>query len=214
LDRAAQILDLVVELADAIRDNEHSPGEESQRRVASAWKALRPAIIEVGESLPSDPNPVADWIREVGRVSKQFEGALRQHGLAHVLFWYNCASFDRVAHEGQKLFSEMAAKRYPFAFVDAPAASNPSGAAVETPKQIEPAAEPVGDTSTPTKAKRRGRKKANYETVQKEDALAAKWKRARAAGTCKVDFAKQNKMTLKDFDRMLNRVRKRESTSE
>lgn len=127
LDRAAQILNLVGELADAIRTNEHSPGDEIQRRVATAWNSLLPAIVEVGESLPPDPNPVGDWIRKVGRVSKWFDGAVRQHGLANVLFRFNCDGFIRVDEEGRALFKEMAAKRDPFAFVDAPAASSPLG---------------------------------------------------------------------------------------
>lgn len=126
-DRAARILNLVGELADAIRVNEQSPNNETQRRVASAWKAMLPAIVEVGESLPSDPSPIADWIREVGRVSKWFDGELRKHGLADVLFRFNCDGFIRVADEGETLFREMAANRDPFAFVDSPAAVNPSG---------------------------------------------------------------------------------------
>jgi hypothetical protein len=167
LDRAARILKLVGELADAIQGNEHSPGDETQRRIATAWKALFPAIVEAGESLPSDPSPIADWIREVGRVSKWFDGAVRQHGLAEVLFRFNCDGFIRVADEGQSLFREMAAKHDPFAFVESPSASNPLGigttpatpkppnqfAAVESPKQVEPP-EAASDTPTPTKPKR------------------------------------------------------------
>ncbi len=120
LDRATRILGLVGELADAIRRNELSPDDETQRPVAEAWKALLPAIVDVGESLPPDPHPVADWIREVGRVSKWFDGVLRKHGMAGGLFGFNCDGFIRVADEGQKLIRDMTATRDRFAFVDAP----------------------------------------------------------------------------------------------
>lgn len=127
LDRATHVLKLVGEQADAILANERSPGDETQQRAAAAWKALRPAIIETGESLPSDPNPMADWIREVGRVAQQFDEAVRHHGLAEVLFSGAGDDFMRVAEKGQILLREMKAKRNPFAFVDAPADGNPSG---------------------------------------------------------------------------------------
>ena len=117
-DRAAQILQLVGELADAIRANEHSSGDETLQRVASAWKSLLPAIVEVGESLPADPDPVADWIREVGRVSKWFDDAVRQHCLADVLFRFNCDGFLRVEEEGRALLNDMAANQDAFAVVN------------------------------------------------------------------------------------------------
>lgn len=117
-DRAAQILQLVGELADAIRANEHSSGDETLQRVASAWKSLLPAIVEVGESLPAGPDPVADWIREVSRVSKWFDDAARQHGLADVLFRFNCDGFLRVEEEGRALLNDMAANQDAFAVVD------------------------------------------------------------------------------------------------
>jgi hypothetical protein len=77
-----------------------------------------------------------------------------------------------------------------------------------------------GQQSEPTNAqgaatpKRRGRKKADYETVQKEAALAADWERARDAGIYKPDFAKDKGMTVKQLDTLLDRVAKRKRDSE
>jgi hypothetical protein len=64
--------------------------------------------------------------------------------------------------------------------------------------------------------KRRGRKKADYETVTREAALAASWKRAREAKVFKTDFCKtlSPPMTLKAFDALLDRVSKRKKPSE
>ncbi|MDA1326297.1 MAG: hypothetical protein O3C34_16325 [Proteobacteria bacterium] len=117
-DRAAQILKLVGELADAIRANEHSSRDETLQQVASAWKSLFPAIVELGETLPAEPDPVTDWIREVSRVSKWFDDAARQHGLADVLFRFNCDGFLRVEEEGRALLNDMAANQDAFAVVD------------------------------------------------------------------------------------------------
>lgn len=66
-------------------------------------------------------------------------------------------------------------------------------------------------TATP---KRRGRKKADYETVQKEAELAADWERARDAGIYKPDFAKDKNMTVRQLDALLDRVAKRKRPSE
>jgi hypothetical protein len=71
-----------------------------------------------------------------------------------------------------------------------------------------------GDVSVTTKAKRPGRKKADYETVQREAQLAADWKRAYEAGTYKADFAKDNGMTVKKLDALLDRVAWRQRNSE
>jgi hypothetical protein len=64
------------------------------------------------------------------------------------------------------------------------------------------------------KRKRRGRKKADYETVQKEAELAADWERARDAGIYKPDFAKDKNMTVRQLDALLDRVAKRKRPSE
>ena len=64
------------------------------------------------------------------------------------------------------------------------------------------------------KPNRRGRKKADYETVQREAELTGEWERARDSGVYKADFAKDKGMTLKDFDRLLDRVDKRKKASE
>ncbi len=63
-------------------------------------------------------------------------------------------------------------------------------------------------------AKRRGRRKADYETVQKEAELAADWERARDAGVYKPDFAKDKNMTVRQLDALLDRVRARKRPSE
>ncbi len=64
------------------------------------------------------------------------------------------------------------------------------------------------------KPKRRGRKKANYETEQKEAALVADWQRVRDAGGYKPDFAKDHGMSVKQLDTLLDRVAKRNRHSE
>lgn len=61
--------------------------------------------------------------------------------------------------------------------------------------------------------KRPGRKKADYETVKREAELAAEWERARA-DVFKPEFARAKEMTLKQFDAMLGRVRKRNSRAD
>jgi len=76
-------------------------------------------------------------------------------------------------------------------------------------RAIENDPDSVASEPTRTKAKRPGRKKANYETVQHEAKLAAEWARALDNGVYKADFAKEQGMTQKDFARLLSRVRKR-----
>ncbi len=150
LDRAASLLPRVGELADAIRTNERWPEEKTQQRAAAAWKALRPAILEAGASLPPEANPLADWIRDVGRAAQRFDRAVRQHGLAEVLFSQNCEGFLRVAEQGQTLLQQMTAQHDPFAFVDAPAQPNTA-----EPNTAQPnTAEPSTVAAPPRKAKR------------------------------------------------------------
>jgi hypothetical protein len=76
-----------------------------------------------------------------------------------------------------------------------------------------------GDDTEPTTGetvppKRRGPKKADYNTVQREAALAAEWDRARDAGTYKVDFARDKGMKTPDLQKLLNRVYARKNPSE
>jgi hypothetical protein len=75
-------------------------------------------------------------------------------------------------------------------------------------------ADKQAEAANDARAKRRGRKKADYETVQKEAKLAANWERARDAGVYKPDFAKDNKLTVKQLDALLDRVAKRKRLSE
>jgi hypothetical protein len=57
--------------------------------------------------------------------------------------------------------------------------------------------------------KRRGRKKASDESIQRDNRLADEWARAKGNKVYKADFARDNKFTLNDFDRLLNRVARR-----
>jgi hypothetical protein len=83
--------------------------------------------------------------------------------------------------------------------------------------RLSGASEPVGDHANAqegTSAKRSGRKKADFETIQKEAELAAAWKRAREAGVYKADFARDCKITVSRLDALLDRVAKRNRLSE
>lgn len=87
------------------------------------------------------------------------------------------------------------------------------------PVSPQPAAESKAETSEladgkAAKPKRRGRKKADYKTELKEAALAADWQRARDAGAYKGDFARERGLTVAEFDKLLTRVRKRNSRAE
>jgi hypothetical protein len=62
--------------------------------------------------------------------------------------------------------------------------------------------------------KRSGRKKADFETIQKEAELAAAWKRAREVGVYKADFARDCKIAVSRLDALLDRVAKRNQLSE
>jgi hypothetical protein len=81
---------------------------------------------------------------------------------------------------------------------------------LETPAASE-TAENVAPTDAQGAAKRKspGRRKAGLETVQKEAALAAEWEQARDAGVCKAVFARGKNLTVRDLDRLLDRVAKR-----
>jgi hypothetical protein len=70
------------------------------------------------------------------------------------------------------------------------------------------------ESPLPTKPKRRGRPKADDDTIKRESKLAEAWKRAREAGVYKPDFAKEQKMTLVKFGKLLGRVAARKSRSD
>jgi hypothetical protein len=62
-----------------------------------------------------------------------------------------------------------------------------------------------------------GRRQADYDTLLREGSFYDSWQQARDTGVYKADFAKENNMKLKDFDKLLNRVaarRKREKDSD
>lgn len=65
-----------------------------------------------------------------------------------------------------------------------------------------------------TKQNRRGRKKADYETEQRDAATAEAWERARETGTYKVTFAKERGLTPAELDTLLDRVYQRNKRAE
>lgn len=67
--------------------------------------------------------------------------------------------------------------------------------------------EPVSAVEVAPK-NRRGAPGRSYEVMQKEAALKEKWIRARESGIRKVDFARDNGLSLIEFDRLLDRVDK------
>lgn len=77
-----------------------------------------------------------------------------------------------------------------------------------------PTTEPRPDTTSAPNPNRRGRRKADYETIEREAQVAADWERAREAGTYKGDFAKERGTTAGKLDALLDRVAKRKSRSE
>lgn len=68
--------------------------------------------------------------------------------------------------------------------------------------------------TTTTKAVKRGRQKADYETAKSEAELAVRWEQARDAGTYKGDFSRDENMKIADLDRLLDRVAARKRASE
>jgi hypothetical protein len=72
---------------------------------------------------------------------------------------------------------------------------------------LEPSSPPPNDGNQ--KATRRGRKKADYKTEQRESQIAVDWKQARDRGAYKPDFARDKGMTPSEFQKLLNRVAKR-----
>ncbi len=68
-------------------------------------------------------------------------------------------------------------------------------------------------TSKP-KAKRRGRPKADAMTLQREAEIASQWQQAHESGVYKAVFAKDNGLKTREFDAILNRVRKRKKRSD
>ncbi|MGQ9635941.1 MAG: hypothetical protein ACUVXB_17090, partial [Bryobacteraceae bacterium] len=85
------------------------------------------------------------------------------------------------------------------------------------------AAEADTDEATTAQAGRRkpharsrakGRPKADYATVQREQDIAARWERAKAAGVTLKDFAKDQRRPLRDLKALLDRVRKRKRAAE
>lgn len=93
--------------------------------------------------------------------------------------------------------------------------------AEHAPKQ--PAPQPMSEPATDAMAapalttgepRRRGRRKADHETVQQEAQVAADWERARDTGMYKGDFVKERGTTVAKLDALLDRVAKRKRASE
>jgi len=61
------------------------------------------------------------------------------------------------------------------------------------------------------KSKRRGRRKADDETVEREAEITEAWAKAKRSGVYKPDFARDKKISLKDFNNLLARVSRRNS---
>lgn len=57
--------------------------------------------------------------------------------------------------------------------------------------------------------KRPGRRKADFETMQREAGIADDWAQAKGAGTYKPEFARDIGLTTTELDRLLDRVAKR-----
>jgi hypothetical protein len=70
-----------------------------------------------------------------------------------------------------------------------------------------------GDDEAKTR-RRRGRKKADYATTQREAEIAANWKRAHEGGAYKREWVKDNGMTAQALDALLDRVYKRKTRSD
>ena len=70
----------------------------------------------------------------------------------------------------------------------------------------------VDDEKTPA-TRQRGRKKPGPQTVAGEDEVYDGWQQARDAGVDKGRFARDKKMSVKDFDRLLDRVAARRKRS-
>lgn len=91
-----------------------------------------------------------------------------------------------------------------------------TNALIRAEKAIQPKLSSLMVTDSPdthaqdSNRRQRGRQKADYATEQKERQLYLDWRRARDQGILKDTFAADNGMTVKDFDRLLDRVSKRE----
>ena len=74
------------------------------------------------------------------------------------------------------------------------------------------------DWTKPTGRNRKKRKKVGHRrdttaAKQAEADLVAEWEKAREAKVYKPDFAREKGMTVKQFDRVLSRVKRRETRS-
>ena len=71
-----------------------------------------------------------------------------------------------------------------------------------------------GKNNTTTSRKRRGRRKASYEKQKEEAALAKAWERSRDDSVSKTAFARDNDYSLREFEKLLNRVAKRKARAD
>lgn len=84
---------------------------------------------------------------------------------------------------------------------------------VEPAPDLKAAKEPEPTAESPlpvlAKPKKAGRKRADYETIQREATIAAEWERAKQQKVYKPDFAQSIGMTGDKLDKLLERVAKR-----
>ena len=86
--------------------------------------------------------------------------------------------------------------------------------AARSPVKPDSRATTDGAAESDAKKKQRGRPNANYETVQREAELAADWQLTKESKGYKSDFANDNDMTVKEFNKLLDRVSARERRSD
>jgi hypothetical protein len=67
----------------------------------------------------------------------------------------------------------------------------------------------IEDITNRTKATKHRKKKARYATIRAEDRIAKAWKQAREARIYKAVFARDNNLSTKELDKLLDRVYKR-----
>jgi hypothetical protein len=124
----------------------------------------------------------------------------------------SCPGCGTALSEHQQLLTEFRCPscrrwKYDSGLISLPVAG-PPGTPPEVIRVHAPSWEPV-DPGQPEKKGNPGWPRHRDWREQQE--IAEAWERARDAGTRKKDFASDRKTSLKDLNRLLNRVRKRKS---
>ena len=206
-DLARHVLVLINQLAESIRQNQRFPSNESIEQVLVAWNSAKPAIIKAAQSLPSSDGRIDAWLTDVATVARQFDQDVRQPGgLTDYLWRTDFGGFSCLAEKGNALFAGLESRQQgadPFAFLDKPRLAEGAKSSPKSPVKVAEA-----------KPKQRGRRKADYETVQREAQISDDWQRARKTGVYKADFTKGKNLTVRALDRLLTRVAKRKTRSD